>query len=132
MKQKDLDFFNECIDLISYYIFAEEMAVILSKITTLISALKQGKAHYIERLTNETLHSVNFEREGIPIKYQNYRHMSPLYRIKKNCLYIIDRLILLAFKKISEHELDKQIPLSDELSTIYKTIKLDLELKKKS
>ena len=132
MKQKDLDFFTECVDLISDCIFADEMAVILNKITTLISALKQGTAHYIERLTNEILHSVNFEQEGIPIKFQDKRHMSNLMRIKSNCFYIIDRLILLAFKKIAEHELDKQIPLSDELSTIYKTMKLDLELKKKS
>ena len=132
MNQNDLELYNMCVDLISNYIFAEEMSIILNKITILINALKHGNAHYIELLTNETLHSINFEREGIPIKYQNQRHMSALYRIKKNCLYIIDRLILLAFKKISEHELDKQIPLSNELSAIFKTMKLELELKKKS
>lgn len=130
MNRKELVFFNECVDLISDYIFAEEMSIILNKIITLINALKQGNAYHMERLTNEILHSVNFEQEGIPITYKNNRNMSPFMRIRTNCLYIIDRLILFAFKKISEHELDKQIPLSDELSAIYKTMKLDLKLKK--
>lgn len=67
---------------------------------------------------------------SITIQYTNKKHINTVTRIKSDCIYIIGKLILLAFKKIAEHELEKQLNLSDKLSTIYKMLKLALERKK--
>lgn len=130
MYEKDLNFYVECVELISAYAFISDVAEILKKIMALIDALKQDSLHNIESLTKDTLCSVDFEHEGITIQYTNKKHINTVTRIKSDCIYIIGKLILLAFKKIAEHELEKQLNLSDKLSTIYKMLKLALERKK--
>lgn len=80
-------------------------------------------------ICNKIVKSTDFENIGI--KNIDKKNMNIVQRVKSNCCYIIERLTLLAFNKISKHELGKEIDKGNKnLSIIYKT--LDLALKNKN
>lgn len=122
-----LECYKEYIDFISQYDYRRDIVGISQKICSLISALESNNIHYIKRKTKEVYESTDFE--GIEIKHEPPR-FNVITQAIRNCRYIINRLIVLGFKKIAEHELEKglgDIDLTGDISVIYNTLKLALK-----
>ena len=129
MDNNILDVINEYLDFIGKYHHIKEISDIFNKIGRLIKALDLNDIHKCDMISNEIVKSTDFE--NIRIRNVDKKNMNIVQRIKSNCYYIIERLTLLAFNKISKHELGKEIDKENKkLSIIYKT--LDLALKNKN
>lgn len=130
MPNNILEYIDEWLTLINEYKFIDKMGEIVNKILRLEKVLNEGKERTIASITKEIYENTVFE--GIEIKWRNNTHQSRYLTIRMDAKYLIDRLTLLAFKKISEHELDKGIEqFGTEAKVVYKGLKLALEEKKK-
>lgn len=129
MKNNILDTINTYLNLIDEYNYIKDLSDISFKIGRIIAVLNSNDFHKCDIVSKEILNSTDFE--NIKISPADKRHMSPVQVIQSNCYYLIERLTLLAFNKISKHELGKEIDRENkELSVIYKS--LDLALKNKN
>lgn len=129
MDNNILNMISEYLDFIGKYYYIKELSDISNKIGRLIKALDLNDIHRCNMICNEIVKSTDFE--NIEIKNVDKKNMNIVQRVKSNCCYIIERLILLAFNKISKHELGKEIDKGNKkLSIIYKT--LDLAFKNKN
>ena len=129
MRNNILDTINNYLNFIDEYNYIKDLYDISFKIGKIIAVLNLNDIHKCDVLCNEIVSSTDFE--NIEIRPADKRNMSVVQRIKSNCFYLIERLTLLAFNKISKHELGKEIDRENkELSVIYKS--LDLALKNKN
>ena len=129
MPNNILEYIDEWLTLINEYKFIDKMSEIVNKILRLEKVLNEGKERTIAAITKEIYENTDFE--GIEIKWRNNTNQSRYLTIRMDAKYLIDRLTLLAFKKISEHELDKGIEqFGTEAKVVYKGLKLALEEKK--
>ena len=126
MRNNILDTINNYLNFIDDYNYIKDLSDISFKIGRIIGALNSKNIHKCDMVSREILKSTDFE--NIEIKPADKRHMTSVQMVQSNCCYLIERLTLLAFNKISKHELGKEIDREDkELSFIYKS--LDLALK---
>lgn len=121
------DSYKEYIDFLSECNYIHDILEISQKIRSLVKVLASNRIYYIKSKTKEVYESTDFE--GIEIKNE-----PPCYdeitQAKRNCCYIINRLIVLGFKKIAEHELENElrdIDITGDISTIYNSLKLALK-----
>ncbi len=129
MQKKILEEMNELLTLINEYKYIDKVSEIVNKILKLEEALNEGKERTIEAVTKAIYENTDFE--DIEIKWKKPIQKN-YFTIRSDAVYMIGRLILLAFKKISEHELDKGIEqFGTEAKAVYKGLKLALEEKKK-
>lgn len=129
MNNNILNTINNYLILIDEFNYIKDLSDISYKIGRIVGALNSKDFHKCDILSNEILSSTDFE--NIEIRPVDKRSMSVVQRIKSNCRYLIERLTLLAFNKISKHELGKEIDRENkELSIIYKS--LDIALKNKN
>ncbi len=126
MRNNILDTINNYLNFIDDYNYIKDLSDISFKIGRIIGALNSKNIHKCDMVSREILKSTDFE--NIEIKPADKRYMTSVQMVQSNCCYLIERLTLLAFNKISKHELGKEIDREDkELSFIYKS--LDLALK---
>lgn len=129
MKRSILETVNTYLDFIGEFDFSKELSDIGFKIGKLISALSSNDLHLCDKLSNEIVNTTDFD--GINFKNVDKRKMSPAQRIKSNCEYLIRCLVLLAFNKISKHELEKEIDKAElDIAVIYKALSKAIEDKK--
>ena len=113
---------DEFLSLIEEYKFDSKMIKIAINITQLRNALTSNDFQYIKQLTDKIRKDTDFE--GIPY-IKKATNKPEVLRIKNNAYYLIDRLSVLAFKNIAEHEFGKKIEeRSVPASIVYKTLRL--------
>lgn len=113
---------DEFLSLIEEYTFNSKMIKIVTKITQLQNAIISNDFQYIKQLTDKIRKDTDFE--GIPY-IEKTTNTPKILKIKNNAYYLIDRLSVLAFKNIAEHEFGKKIDeLSVSASIVYKTLRL--------
>ena len=119
---KEIDGF---LSFIEEYAFDSKMIKISTKITQLRNAIASNDIQYIKQLTDKIRKDTDFE--GIPY-IEKVTNNPAVLKIKNNAYYLIDRLSVLAFKNIAEHEFGKKIAeLGVPASVVYKTLKLLIE-----
>ena len=124
-----LEQIDEWLELINVYKFWDEIKDITGKIVRLKSVLANGKGDDIASVTKTIYDNTDFEE--IEIKFIKLGRKNYV-TIRKDAIYLIDRLSLLGFKKIAEHELEKNLELLGiETRIVYKELKLALEKKKR-
>ena len=130
MAKKILECIDEWFALINEYNYLDEIIDITSKILKLKSVLNDGKEKEIASVTKKIFDNTDFE--GIEIKFRKPNRVSYIV-IRNDAVYLIDRLSLLAFKKIAEHELEQSIEqFGKESSVVYKALELALALRRKN
>lgn len=129
MQSNILDAINDYLNLIDEYNYVKDLTDISYKIRRIIGVLNLNDIHKCDTVCNEIVNTTDFE--NIILRPIDKRYVNIVQRVKSNCYYIIDRLTLLAFNKISKHKLGQEIDEKNkELSVIYKS--LDLALKNKN
>ena len=128
MYKELLKLFGECLDFISEYKYIKGLEEIIQKIKKLLAAIQTHNLKFIEELTEDVLKNTDFE--DVPISKRESKIKNVEMRIKKNGRYVIDRLIFLACKKISMHELEKSLVVNKDLKAAYNWLKLELNKKK--
>lgn len=129
MSSKILSDINNFLKFINEYKDINGVSEISYNIGRILNLLNSQRFHDCDVLCNQIVSSTDFE--NVKIRPVDKRHMTGIQRIKSDAFYLIERLTLLAFNKISKHELDKEIDEEDKLlSTIYDLLKLDIKNKK--
>ena len=130
MRNNILDIINNYLRLIDEYNYIKDLSDISHKIVKIITALKENDIHKCDKISNDIVNNTDFE--NIVLMPADKKHMNAIQRIKSNCYYLIERLTLLAFNKISQHELGKEVDVKNkEISVIYKILELSLKNKNK-
>ena len=130
MSKQILEYIDEWLTLINEYKFVEKINEIVEKISRLKVALNNGNVDKIESVIRTIYENTDFE--GIQIKRRYVPKPNKLITIPQNARYLIDRLSLLAFKKIIEHEFEQSLEqFGVETKIVYKELKLALDEKRK-
>ena len=130
MSKNILEVIDEWLTLINEYKFLDKIAEIVGKISRLKSALNSGNVDKTESVIKTIYENTDFE--GIEIKQRYVRGLNKFITVPRNARYLIDRLSLLAFKKIIEHELEQSLEdFGVETRVVYKVLKSALEKKGK-
>ena len=129
MSNEILEHVDEWLSLINEFNFYNEVNDITRKINNLQWVLANGTGSDIAAVTKAIYDDTDFE--GIEIKFRN-SNLKNYVIIRKDALYMIDRLSVLGFKKIAKHELEQGIEsFGKEAKTVYDVLKFELEKKKK-
>ena len=130
MSKKIYECIDEWLTLISEYNFLDEIVDISNKILKLKSAINKGKGSDIASVTKMIYDNTDFE--GIEIKFRKQNQVTYII-IRNDAIYLIERLSLLCFKKIAEHELEQGIEqFGKEPNVVYKALKLALAQRQKN
>lgn len=130
MLKEILECIDEWLTLIDDYKFIDKIAEIVEKITQLRTALNNRNVNKTESVIKTVYENTDFE--GIEIKQRYVRGLSKFITVPRNARYLIDRLSLLAFKKIIEHEFEQSLEqFGVGTRVVYKELKLALDKKGK-
>lgn len=130
MSKQILEYMDEWLTLINEYKFVNRIDEIVEKISRLKAALNNGNVDKIESVIRTIYDNTDFE--GIQIRRRYVPRPNKLITVPQNARYLIDRLSLLAFKKIIEHELEQGLEqFGVETRVVYKGLKSALEEKRK-
>ena len=128
MKNENLEKINTYLNFIDNFHYVQDISSISYKINQLLASLNGQDYHKTEKLCQNIINNTDFE--DILIVNTHKQYINNIQRIIGNCNYLIDRLILLAFNKISKHELGKAIDKYDtNLSIMYKLLETGLKNK---
>ena len=126
MSKNILEFIDEWLTLLNEYKFLDKIAEIVEKITQLRTALNNRNVNKTESVIKTIYENTDFE--GIEIKQRYVRGLSKFITVPRNARYLIDRLFLLAFKKIIEHALEQSLEdFGVETRVVYKGLKSAME-----
>lgn len=129
MSNKSLSDINNFLEFINEYKDISDVSEILYNIGRILNLLNSQRFHDCDVLCNQIVNSTDFEK--VKIRPVDKRNMTVIQRIKSNAFYLIERLTMLAFNKISKHELGKEIDEENKsLSVIYNLLKLEIKNKK--
>lgn len=129
MCNKILSDINNFLEFINEYKNISEVSEISFNIGRILNLLNSQRFHDCDVLCNQIVNSTDFE--NVKIRPVDKRNMTVIQRIKSNAFYLIERLTMLAFNKISKHELCKGIEVENKsLSVIYNLLESELKNKK--
>lgn len=126
MCNKILSDINNFLEFINEYKNISEVSEISFNIGRILNLLNSQRFHDCDVLCNQIVNSTNFE--NVKIKPVDKRNMTVIQRIKSDAFYLIERLTMLAFNKISKHEFGKEIGEENKsLSVIYNLLESELK-----
>lgn len=126
MSNKNLSDRNNFLEFINTYKDISEVSEISFNIGRILNLLNSRQFHDCDVLCNQIVNTTEFE--NVKIRPVDKRNMTVIQRIKSDAFYLIERLTMLAFNKISKHELGKEIDEENKsLSVIYNLLKSKLK-----
>lgn len=126
MSNKNLSDRNNFLEFINTYKDISEVSEISFNIGRILNLLNSRQFHDCDVLCNQIVNATEFE--NVKIRPVDKRNMTVIQRIKSDAFYLIERLTMLAFNKISKHELGKEIDEENKsLSVIYNLLKSKLK-----